>query len=51
MVAPGNLENAEVGTEISEILSLGFGTYIMFLPKEYKISGPIGEKSHRKFEW
>lgn len=50
-VAPGNLENAEVGAEISEILSSGFDTCIVFLPKEYTISGLIGQKSHRKFEW
>lgn len=50
-VAPGNLENAEVGAEISEILSSGFDTCLVFLPKEYTISGLIGQKSHRKFEW
>lgn len=27
ILASGNLENAEVGTEISEILFLGFGTF------------------------
>lgn len=48
VVALGNMENAEIGTEISEILTLGSGTYIVFLLKEYKISG---QKTHRKFEW
>lgn len=30
ILASGNLENAEVGTGISEILSLGFGTSCRF---------------------
>lgn len=43
------VDNAENRTEVSEILSLAFDTSLVFLPKEYNISGLIGKKSHRKF--
>jgi len=41
VVAPRKLENAEAGTGISEMLSLGLHNYTVYLPNEYKISGFI----------
>lgn len=41
VVAPGNLENTEAETEISEILSLGFGNYLVFLPRNIKFQEVI----------